>query len=180
MVGIYVFYNVFSGVVEMTTPKQMTEFGDEWEWKSGLSLVLFFATIAVLIFSGRYLQNQRERMELTASAEDQKKLSNACDSVVATPKLCQFLPNSWSRPPESSPRISLRNGGTLFCRASPFVQADTRSHLIPTPLGIGQHWASRIGSSLRTLWRSSAQRARNSNRRREQLPVLKAEHLVEL
>jgi hypothetical protein len=36
-------------------------------------LTLFFATIAVLIFSARYLHNQRERMELTASAEELKK-----------------------------------------------------------------------------------------------------------
>jgi hypothetical protein len=36
-------------------------------------MALFYATIAVLIFSARYLQNQRERMELTASAEELKK-----------------------------------------------------------------------------------------------------------
>jgi hypothetical protein len=47
--------------------------------------------------------------------------------------------------------------------------------LLATPPMSGRHWASRIGSSLRTLWRSSAQGARNSNRSREQLPVPKAQ-----
>ena len=177
VVGIFMFFGFFGGAVAslvgLMTPRQMTEFEGEiqGEWQVWLWGALFYATMAVLIFSARYLQNQRERMELTASAEELKKLSKACDSMLATPKLCQFLPNSWSRPPKSNPRRSRRNERKLFCRASPFVQPDTRSHLIPTPQRIGQHWASRIGSSLRTLWRSSAQRARNSNRRREQLHV---------
>ena len=39
----------------------------------GIFVALFFATIALLIFSARYLHNQRERMELTASAIGLKK-----------------------------------------------------------------------------------------------------------
>jgi hypothetical protein len=76
LAGIFMFFGVFLGVVNvMTTPKQMTEFEGEirGEWEPGLLLALFFATIAVLIFSARYLQIQRERMELTASAEELKK-----------------------------------------------------------------------------------------------------------
>jgi hypothetical protein len=38
-----------------------------------VEMTLVFATIAVLIFTARYLHNQRERMELTASAEELKK-----------------------------------------------------------------------------------------------------------
>jgi hypothetical protein len=79
VVGIFMSFGFFGGVVGslvgLMTPTQMTEFEGEikGEWKSGLLLALFFATIAVLIFSARYLQNQRERMELTASAEELKK-----------------------------------------------------------------------------------------------------------
>jgi hypothetical protein len=47
---------------------------DEEYFKIGMiSFALFFATMAALIFSARYLHNQRERMELTANAEDLKK-----------------------------------------------------------------------------------------------------------
>src|SRR5262249_40452279 len=58
----------------LMTPTEMTEFEGEIKggW-SGLFVVLFLAPIPVLIFSARYLNNQRERMELTASAEDLKK-----------------------------------------------------------------------------------------------------------
>src|SRR5262249_48507936 len=76
VVGISMFFGIFGGLVEvMTTPTQMTEFEGEiqGEWMPGLLVALFFATIAVLLFSARYLQNQRERMELTASAEELKK-----------------------------------------------------------------------------------------------------------
>jgi hypothetical protein len=43
------------------------------DWKAAIFLALFFATIAVMIFSARYLRNQRERMELAASAEELKR-----------------------------------------------------------------------------------------------------------
>jgi hypothetical protein len=75
-VGIFMFFVVLLGVVDlMSVPKQMTEFEGEirGEWEPELLAALFFTTIAVLMFSARYLQNQRERMELTASAEKLKK-----------------------------------------------------------------------------------------------------------
>src|SRR5262249_8051286 len=74
IIGILMFFGSFLGVGDvMRTPKQMTESEGEIRGDRGLLLALFFATIAVLIFSARYLQNQRERMELTASAEELKK-----------------------------------------------------------------------------------------------------------
>src|SRR5262249_52706339 len=45
----------------------------DMETKIGIFLVLFFAGVSPLIFSARYLHNQRERMELAASAEELKK-----------------------------------------------------------------------------------------------------------
>jgi hypothetical protein len=79
VVGIFMFFGFFGGVVAslvgLMTPTQMTEFEGEIEseWEFWLWGALFYATMAVLIFSARYLQNQRERMELTASAEELKK-----------------------------------------------------------------------------------------------------------
>jgi hypothetical protein len=79
VVGIFMFFGFFGGAVAslvgLMTPRQMTEFEGEiqGEWQVWLWGALFYATMAVLIFSARYLQNQRERMELTASAEELKK-----------------------------------------------------------------------------------------------------------
>jgi hypothetical protein len=56
-------------VLVTTTPEK-----NEGEWAIWIWATLFYATIAVLIFSGRYLRNQRERMELTASAKELKKV----------------------------------------------------------------------------------------------------------
>jgi hypothetical protein len=75
VVGVSMFFVFFFGVIGVVvTPTEMTEFEGEIKsvW-SGLFVVLFFAPIPVLIFSARYLHNQRERMELTASAEKLKK-----------------------------------------------------------------------------------------------------------
>jgi hypothetical protein len=76
VVGISMFFVFSLGVVgSLMTPTQMTEFEGEIKggWSELLSVVLFFAPIPILIFSARYLHNQRERMELTANAEDLKK-----------------------------------------------------------------------------------------------------------
>jgi len=75
VVGLSMFFVLSLGAIgSLMTPTEMTEFEGEIKggW-SGLFVVLFLAPIPVLIFSARYLNNQRERMELTASAEDLKK-----------------------------------------------------------------------------------------------------------
>jgi len=65
VVGILIFVMaVFFGGLMMTDVENRILF---------LFMALFFATIAALIFSARYLRNQRERMELTESAEELKK-----------------------------------------------------------------------------------------------------------
>jgi hypothetical protein len=65
VVGLFIFlFAVVGGTGSLS---------DAYDW-GDILLGLFFATIAALIFGARYLNNQRERMELTASAEELKKV----------------------------------------------------------------------------------------------------------
>jgi hypothetical protein len=76
LVGIFIFllaviYSILSIQAGLTTTS--TEPPPEGFLVGMIFAALICATIAVLIFSARYLHNQRERMELTASAEKLKK-----------------------------------------------------------------------------------------------------------
>jgi hypothetical protein len=71
LVGIQIFLAAVTYGYLLWSGRWSTE--SDVEWKSGIFLALFFATIPPLIFSARYLRNQRERMELTANAEELKK-----------------------------------------------------------------------------------------------------------
>jgi len=75
LVGVFIFFLaviylliILAGLT--TTP---TEPPPEGFLVGMIFAALICATIAVLIFSARYLQNQRERMELTANAKDLKE-----------------------------------------------------------------------------------------------------------
>jgi len=75
LVGIFIF--LLAVIYSMVFLASLTTTGTEpapEDFLFGMIFAaLFCATIAVLIFSARYLRNQRERIELTANAEDLKK-----------------------------------------------------------------------------------------------------------
>jgi hypothetical protein len=66
--GIFIF---LMAVLMAVTSGRITE--TEVADQTPIFMALFFATIAALIFIARYLHNQRERMELIASAEELRK-----------------------------------------------------------------------------------------------------------
>lgn len=64
VVGIFIFFFAVAGGIGSLS--------DAYDWRD-IPFGLFFATIAALIFGAQYLKNQRERIELTANAEELKK-----------------------------------------------------------------------------------------------------------
>jgi hypothetical protein len=102
---------------------------------SAIFALLFSVFVVVLLFLSGYLRNQRERMEIGASAEELKKAlqglqqrAGKSETVSVPSELLELA---------AGLRRSRRNERMLYCRVYRVVKAVTGSPLILSPPGRG-------------------------------------------